>query len=129
VSAEGSTAINGAAPEGEAGDRGTLVINQSVVRKVAERAADRVPGTTKVERKVAGLGMSTHGAIVKVAGEGNDVDLSVDLSLRYPVAIGEVVDDVRSKVTEEIHHITSYHVRSFDVSVSALVPDARSRVG
>jgi uncharacterized alkaline shock family protein YloU len=112
----------------EIDDRGTLSIGHLVVRKVAQRAADRVPGTATVERRVAGMGLGVHGASAKVSGWDNDVDLALDLALLYPAPVRTVVRDVRAKVTEEVEHITSYKVRSVAVTVSALLPDVPPRV-
>ncbi|MGC7098842.1 Asp23/Gls24 family envelope stress response protein [Amycolatopsis lurida] len=112
----------------EAEERGTLSIDHSVVRKVAQRAADQVPGTAKVERKVAGLGLGSHGAGAKVSGRDNDVDLALDLALHYPAPVRTVVGEVRERVTREVEHITSYKVRSLAVTVSALLPEIQPRV-
>ncbi|GAA1944967.1 Asp23/Gls24 family envelope stress response protein [Amycolatopsis minnesotensis] len=109
-------------------ERGTLRIAHSVVRKVAQRAADQVPGTARVQRKVAGLGLGDHGANAAVSGRDNDVDLKLDVALHYPGSVREVVARVREKVSGEVEHITSYHVRALDVTVSALVPDVAPRV-
>jgi uncharacterized alkaline shock family protein YloU len=109
-------------------DRGTLSIDHVVVRKVAQRAADQVPGTATAERRIAGLGVGARGSTAKVSGRDNDVDLALDLALRYPAPVRRVAGDVRAKVTEEVEHITSYHVRSVAVTVSALVPDVPPRV-
>ncbi|RZQ61546.1 Asp23/Gls24 family envelope stress response protein [Amycolatopsis suaedae] len=106
-------------------DRGTLRIDQSVVRKVAQRAADQVPGTARVERK---LGLGTHGATARISGHDNDVDIALDVALHYPAAVRTVVGDLRAKVTEEVEHITSYRVRALRVTVSALLPDIPPRV-
>ncbi|MEV6826765.1 Asp23/Gls24 family envelope stress response protein [Amycolatopsis sp. NPDC051102] len=101
------------------GERGTLTIGHAVVRKVAQHAADGVPGTAREGRK---------GAKAKVGGHDNDVDLALDLALRYPAAIRAVVGDVREKVTEEVELTTGYRVRTLAVTVSALLPDAPPRV-
>jgi len=112
----------------ESADRGTLTIDHVVVRKVAQRAADQVPGTATVERRIAGLGAGVRGATAKVSGLDNDVDLALDVALHYPAPVRTVVGDVRAKVTEEVEHITSYKVRSVAVTVSALVPEIPPRV-
>jgi uncharacterized alkaline shock family protein YloU len=113
-------------PEPE--DRGTLTIAPAVVRKVAQHAADQVDGTTKAERRIAGLGLGRHGASAKVGGEGNDVDLVLDVALRYPAPIREIVGDLRARVAEEVERITAYQVRDISVTVSALLPDLAPRV-
>lgn len=109
-------------------DRGTLTIAPAVVRKVAQHAADQVDGTTKAERRIAGLGLGQHGASAKVGGEGNDVDVVLDVALRYPAPIREIVTDLRARVAEEVERITSYQVRDISVTVSALLPDLAPRV-
>ncbi|MEV4057586.1 Asp23/Gls24 family envelope stress response protein [Amycolatopsis sp. NPDC049688] len=101
------------------GERGTLTIGHAVVRKVAQHAADTVPGTARDGRK---------GPKAKVGGHDNDVDLALDVALRYPAAVRAVVGDVREKVTEEVELITGYRVRTLAVTVSALLPDAPPRV-
>jgi uncharacterized alkaline shock family protein YloU len=108
--------------------RGSLSIDHTVVRKVARRAADDVPGTTAAERRIAGLGLGRHGTTVKVSGRDNDVDLALDLALRYPGSVPDVTRAIRDSVTGEVERITSYRVRSLSVTVSALEPTQRPRV-
>ncbi|MGY6654279.1 Asp23/Gls24 family envelope stress response protein [Amycolatopsis sp. TRM77291] len=112
----------------DAADRGTLTISPSVVRKIAQHAADQVDGTTRAERRIAGLGLGTHGTSAKVGGEGNDVDLVLDVALHYPAPVRRIVGDLRARVTEEVERITSYQVRDISVKVSALLPDIAPRV-
>ncbi|WP_020658056.1 Asp23/Gls24 family envelope stress response protein [Amycolatopsis benzoatilytica] len=112
----------------EPAERGSLSIAQTVVRKVAQHAADQVPGTVPAERRVAGVSTGTSGTSAKVGGSDNDVDLSLDLALRYPAPVREVTGQVRDRVVEEVERITSYHVRSVAVTVTALLPDLRPRV-
>jgi len=103
----------------EPAERGTLTIGHAVVRKVAQHAAGRVPGTARDGKT---------GPKAKVGGQDNDVDLALDLALRYPAAVRAVVGDVRAKVAEEVEGITGYRVRSLAVTVSALLPDVPPRV-
>ncbi|MCR6486112.1 Asp23/Gls24 family envelope stress response protein [Amycolatopsis sp. OK19-0408] len=103
----------------EPAERGTLTIGHAVVRKVAQHAADQVPGTTQDGKK---------GAKAKVGGVDNDVDLALDLALQYPAPVRKVVGVVREKVTEEVERITAYQVRTLAVTVSALLPATAPRV-
>ncbi|MEV6624025.1 MULTISPECIES: Asp23/Gls24 family envelope stress response protein [Amycolatopsis] len=103
----------------EPAERGTLTVGHAVVRKVAQHAADQVPGTTRDGKK---------GAKAKVGGLDNDVDLALDLALQYPAPVRTVVDVVREKVTDEVELLTGYHVRTLAVTVSALLPDVPPRV-
>ncbi|WP_410589000.1 hypothetical protein [Amycolatopsis sp. lyj-23] len=102
----------------EPGERGSLTIGHAVVRKVAQHAAAQVPGTAREGK----------GPKAKVGGHDNDVDLALDLALRYPAAVRAVVGDVRAKVAEEVELITGYRVRTLAVTVSALLPAAAPRV-
>ncbi|MBK1783377.1 Asp23/Gls24 family envelope stress response protein [Prauserella cavernicola] len=112
----------------EVEERGTLEIAHVVVRKVAERAADNVSGTVRIERKIAGVGAGLRGASVKVSGHGSDIDLLLDVAVQYPAAVRDVVDQVRTAVTEDVQHMTSYRVRGLNVTVSALLGDTPARV-
>ncbi|MEQ0557651.1 Asp23/Gls24 family envelope stress response protein [Amycolatopsis sp. NEAU-NG30] len=103
----------------EPAERGTLTVGHAVVRKIAQHAADQVPGTARDGRK---------GAKAKVGGLDNDVDLALDLALRYPAPVRAVVGDVRAKVTEEVELLTGYRVKTLAVTVSALLPDVAPRV-
>jgi uncharacterized alkaline shock family protein YloU len=103
----------------EPAERGTLTVGHAVVRKVAQHAADQVPGTSRDAEK---------GAKAKVGGLDNDVDLALDLALQYPAPVRTVVGVVREKVTEEVELLTGYHVRTLAVTVSALLPDVPPRV-
>lgn len=108
--------------------RGTLEIAQGVVRKVAEHAANQTPGALKATRKIAGVGLGERGASVRVSGSGNDVDLAVDIALRYPCPVREIVADLREQVSTEVMRITGYRVCAVDVTVSALLPEVRPKV-
>jgi uncharacterized alkaline shock family protein YloU len=99
-------------------DRGRLEVDPAVVRKVARRAADHAPATLRTPR----------GTTVRVSGHGADVNLSVELALRYPVAVREAVAEVRDRVRGDVERITGYRVRGVDVTVAALLPESRSRV-
>ncbi|MGH4022522.1 MAG: Asp23/Gls24 family envelope stress response protein [Pseudonocardiaceae bacterium] len=109
-------------------DRGTLEVNPSVVRKVAQWAADLTPGTLRAPRRVAGIGAGEHGSTAKVDGAGNDIDITLDVALRYPSPVREITDQVRRQVTDEVRRITGYRVRAVRVTVSALLPETRPRV-
>ncbi|AHH95999.1 hypothetical protein GCM10010174_51250 [Kutzneria viridogrisea] len=106
---------------GDPEERGSLRIDPSVVRKLAEHAADLAPGTARAGRR---------GASAKVSGSGNEVDLRLELGLSYPAQVRETVAAVREQVSGEVQRLTGYRVRSVDVVVSALLaaPISRNRV-
>ena len=113
-----------AAGPDEAGDRGSLHVALSVVRRIAEHAADSTEGTVRTERRVVGVGLGEAGATAKVSGYGDQVDLRLEVPLAYPAPIALTVDAVRGNVRERVQTLTGYAVRSLDVTVSALTVPA-----
>ena len=110
-------------------ERGALEVHQTVVCKVAEHAADDTPGTLPARRTVAGVGVGQQGASAKVDGGGNEVDIRLEVALRYPAPVRETVAELRRRVIDEVRRITGYQVHSVDVTVSALLPEpTRPRV-
>ncbi|MEU6155870.1 Asp23/Gls24 family envelope stress response protein [Actinosynnema sp. NPDC047251] len=98
-------------------DRGSLDIHPSVLRKIAVRAVGSVPE-------------ASSGSTVKVRESGeNVVDVVVRLALHYPSPVRQAAAEVRRSVADEVERLTGYHVRDVDVTVSALRPPVRSRVG
>ena len=114
-----------AGPAGEAADeaaaeRGRLEIAWSVVRKIAEHAADLSDGTTTVRSRLSGLGRGDAGSKAKVSGYGDQVDVRLEVPLVYPAPITLTVEAVRGNVRERVESLTGYRVRALDVTVSAL---------
>ncbi|MDQ3762335.1 MAG: Asp23/Gls24 family envelope stress response protein [Actinomycetota bacterium] len=118
------------APRTAAGpdERGRLKIDPSVLRKIAEHTADLTPGTLPAPRTVAGVGLGNTGATAKVTVTAQRVDLHMELALRYPGLVRSTVDQLRSRISDEVRRITGYEVRSIAVTVTALLPEPSSRV-
>lgn len=104
-------------------ERGRLDISRTVLRKIAEHAADTVAGSARVRRRVAGVGLREHGASARLSGPERELRVRLDLALRYPVPVSETVRSVRDHVDSELGRIADCQVRSVDVTVSALVTD------
>jgi uncharacterized alkaline shock family protein YloU len=110
----------------EASERGRLDVALSVVRKIAEHAADHTAGTVRTQRRLAGLDLGEAGASAKVSGYGEQVDVRLEVPLAYPARITDSAAAVRDHVRERVQALTPYRVRTLDVSVSALT-DPTSR--
>lgn len=110
----------------EASERGRLDVALSVVRKIAEYAADHTAGTVRTQRRLAGLDLGEAGASAKVSGYGEQVDVRLEVPLAYPARITDSAAAVRDHVRERVQALTPYRVRSLDLSVSALT-DPTSR--
>ncbi|SDM73372.1 Asp23/Gls24 family envelope stress response protein [Allokutzneria albata] len=106
-------------------DRGTLEIHPGVLRKLVQKIADDAPDTVPTRGRLGG----EHGATARVTGDAQEVDIAVELALRYPAPVREAVESLRAKLVEEVGRITGRRVRAVDVTVSALLPqDRRTRV-
>lgn len=112
----------------EPDERGRLRIAPSVLRKIAEHAADLTPGTLPARRTVAGVGMGSAGASAKAIVTGQLVDLRMELALRYPGPVRSTVEQLRSTIGDEVRRMTGYQVRSIAVTVTALLPEPSSRL-
>lgn len=112
--------------EDGAADRGRLDVALSVVRKIAEYAADSTEGTVPTHRRLAGVALGESGTSAKVSGYGEQVDLRLEVPLAYPAPITDTTAAVRGNVRDRVQTLTPYRVRSLDVTVSALT-DPTSR--
>jgi uncharacterized alkaline shock family protein YloU len=111
----------------EASERGRLDVALSVVRKIAEYAADHTAGTVRTQRRLAGLDLGEAGASAKVSGYGEQVDVRLEVPLAYPARITDSAAAVRDHVRERVQALTPYRVRSLDLSVSALTDPTTRR--
>lgn len=112
----------------EPAERGALDIDPAVLRKVVEYAADQVPGTMRLGRRVAGIDVGESGARARITpgnGDPTAVDVRLEVTLHYPAEVRAVVAAVRHKVDEELTRITGHHVRALTVTVAGLRPPAR----
>lgn len=118
-----------AAPQRWSGaeDRGSLEVHPTVVRKVAQFAADETAGTRRRDRTVAGVGMGHQGATAKIDGHGDQVTVKLEVAMQYPAPVRETAEELRRRVSEEIVRITGYRVGAVQLTVSALVSQSSSR--
>ncbi len=103
--------------------RGTLEIAPVVLRKIVEHAADQVPGTLRLGRRLAGIDVGESGASAKVtvgSGDPDAVDIRLELTLQYPAAVRDVVEAVRARVGDELTRLAGRRVRALTVTVSGL---------
>lgn len=105
----------------EAADRGELTIDRAVLRKIAEHAADGASGTTRAPRRIAGVGVGTQGSSARLTGPDRELQVRLDLAVRYPAPVRETVRAVRERVRDELHRLAGCRVVAVEVVVSALV--------
>ncbi|AOW89768.1 hypothetical protein TPA0906_15040 [Streptomyces olivaceus] len=94
-------------------ERGRTVVADRAVRRIAERAA--------AEADLAGRrARVTHGS---AAVRGRRTDVSVDVRLPYPAALGEAGEQVRGRMAERVAELSGLTVRAATVRVQSLAPD------
>ena len=107
----------------EAGERGTLEIDQAVLRKIVEHAADRAPGTRHRSRTVAGMGVGESGPSAKISSGADGLDVRLSVALSYPSPSRSTVADVRERINRDLDRRAGQQVRSLSVEVDALQGD------
>ncbi|MEW1779959.1 DUF6286 domain-containing protein [Streptomyces sp. NPDC086777] len=95
-----------------AAERGTTVVAERVVRRVAEQAAAEALRTRD--------GARTARASASVRGRRAEVSLRV--TLPYPAPLAESVHDVQRHVVERIRELTGLEVPTARVGVTSLAP-------
>lgn len=96
-----------------AAQRGTTIVSERAVRRIAERAAgERLPGP---------------GARASASVRGGRAELSLGVELPYPVPLGETVGTVRQHVVERTRRLTGLDVTATRVTVTTLAPSAPPR--
>ncbi len=101
-------------------ERGRLNIDRTVLRKIAEHAADA--HSARVRRRVAGVGLGEQGSSARLSGPDRELHVRLDVALRYPAPVQETVRSIRENVHEQLDGLAGCHVRAVEVTVSALVP-------
>jgi uncharacterized alkaline shock family protein YloU len=117
-------AKSAAPPRAEPADRGRLHISALVLRRIAEHAAHREPGTVPARRGRGGQ----PGPAARVRGNGEDVEFELDVALIYPQPVREAAQRLRTAVTTEVARLTGRRVRRVAVNIVGLLPDIRPRV-
>lgn len=102
----GAAAVGAAAPPGE---RGTTTVADRAVRRIAERAAGEAlrPGAVRV----------AHGS---VSVRGRRAQVSLDVTLPYPVGLDEAGDRIQRRVAERTGELTGLTVTRTRIRIRGL---------
>lgn len=113
------------------GERGTLIVKDKVVERLATKAALDTDG---VLPRAQGLDKLTGRDLprVRVQISGHRVRAGLDIAARWPTPLTELTDTVRSNVARALTAFGGLQVDGIDVSVPAIIVDpdvAHSVVG
>jgi len=112
-------------PDAAPAGGGSTWISDAIVAKLAAMAALEVEGVHSLRREGRGFGRpakETDEAAVTVR-EG-EAAIELRLVVRDGVRIPDVVDAVRIRVVQRVEEATGMRVRSVDIGVVDLVPEA-----
>jgi uncharacterized alkaline shock family protein YloU len=114
---------------------GKITIADSVVSKIAARAASENPDAGAAAARVLGQAVPGAGHLglreTDLAGlpktsvdvDGSKAFLTLEISVRWPASVPTVTDQVRSHLRSRIGHLTGLTVEEVHIVVADLVTD------
>ncbi|MGF7237381.1 MAG: Asp23/Gls24 family envelope stress response protein [Frankia sp.] len=113
--------------------RGRLVITDRAVARIATAVATEIEA---VANSRSGRGSSRragrkapHQPRAGARVDGQDVRVSLSVSLRYPAAVAAICDELRERISARVDELTGLRTGAVDIRVPALRPAARPGPG
>lgn len=123
-------AVGSRAAGEDAGERGSLAVEDVVVEKAAVAAAGEVDGVGGTARRVLGVPTGSSGTDSDTAAArrprvsarvtGQTVALEVRLTVPYPASVRATTEAVRAHVRDRVTALTELTVSRVDIDVAAL---------
>lgn len=110
--------------------RGTLVIAERAIEKVASNAASNVPGVSGPAGGFLGLGgrhNDTGRPKADVQLNGLIASLRLEVGITYPAPLKRTSELLRERVREEVSRICGLDVRQVDIDIDTLLDPTRSQ--
>ena len=106
-----------------AGDRGSLVVNDRAVQRIAEVAALQVRGVAPAAESTSTVGAAMGRAYPRVDCDvaGGRVRAHVEIVGLWPNSAARLGADVRDAVTEQLRRLAGLRVDAVDVSIAKVV--------
>jgi uncharacterized alkaline shock family protein YloU len=130
-----ATAESAAAAQAGRTELGTITIADSVVSKIAARAAAENPDAGAAAARVLGRAVPAAGHLglrgTDLAGlpkasvdvDGSKAFLNLEISVRWPASVPAVTDQVRSHLRSRVTELTGLTVEEVHIVVADLVTD------
>jgi len=103
--------------------RGTLVVAERVLEKIAAQAATEVSSVSGRSGGFLGIGSDSDTAArpkVDATLSADSVDLAVAVGIAYPGSIRRAAAELRDHVTRRVEALTGVDVRRVDIDVTLL---------
>ncbi|NQT52803.1 Asp23/Gls24 family envelope stress response protein [bacterium] len=101
---------------------GTLEVTDQVFCDIASRALSQVRGVAVVGRRPTSIFRLAASAPVSVERGTGEVAFSVHLTVRYNVAIPDMMREINERLSRDVPDATGYTVRSINVVVDHILP-------
>ncbi len=106
----------------EAGGRGRLLIDDRVVETIAGAAACEVDGVRRSGGTLEGV-VGRRYPKVEARTAGARARVSVEVAVAWPVALSQVLAEVRDRVRSQVQDLTGLQVDAVDVIAARIVID------
>jgi uncharacterized alkaline shock family protein YloU len=105
------------------GERGSLVIKDRAVQRIAEAAALQVPGVVPAAQSTSTLGAALGRAYPRVDCDvaGGRVRAEVEIVGRWPTPAAQLGAQVRDAVTDQLQQLAGLRVDAVDVTIIKIV--------
>ncbi|UZJ26057.1 Asp23/Gls24 family envelope stress response protein [Rhodococcus antarcticus] len=112
----------------EPGQRGSLVVKDKVIDRIAVVAATSIPG---VQRHTSGLDRVTGRGLPRtdVTVAGGHIRARIDIAVTWPQSLPTVAAAVRDAVTERLTTLVGFTVDAIDVGITTIVPAEQPHQG
>ena len=103
--------------------RGTLVVAERVLEKIAGQAASEVVSVSGRSGGFLGIGSDSDADArpkVDVTLQGTTADLALSVGIAYPGSIRRAAAELRDHVTQRVEALTGLDVRRVDIDVTFL---------
>ncbi|MFC3298413.1 Asp23/Gls24 family envelope stress response protein [Arthrobacter agilis] len=115
--------LYGGTPHGDPSSRGTLVLKEKVLQKIAGQAAAELPFVGGRSGGVLGLGATGDldaRPQADVDLDGSTAFVSLTVTMLYPTPLRAGTEQLRAHVTETLERTTPVHVGRIDVTIASL---------
>ncbi len=106
--------------------QGNLIISDDVLSVISAIAAKSIEGVNGMQSSLTGgfvefLGRKNPSKGVKVAVDGDCVEIDLSVCVEYGVKIQDIAWEIQGKVKSEVEAMTGYKVKAVNVSVDGIV--------
>lgn len=107
--------------EAPAAERGTTVVADRTVQKIAGRLIGEMEGVGGTASRLLGLTVREEEAPkVHASVRGEHVSLDVELSVSYPASVAKTTEAARERLTTDVAGLTGLRVDRVDITVTRL---------